>query len=75
MSKTVTVSTSVQYRRWQAPNFATMETPPRPRQEGLQWAPTTPIAELPREVLDALAQAWLDDLYAKANVSAPVIKS
>ena len=73
MSDAITVNAPVRYRKWQAPNFATQDTPPRPRQDGFREAPSTPVAELAPEVLNALAQAWLDDLYTKAGHAAPRI--
>jgi len=73
MDDAITVSAPVRFRRWTTPNFATQDVPPRPRSEGFQEAPSTPIAELAPEVLNALAQAWLNDLYTKAGHSPPRI--
>lgn len=73
MSDTVTVTAEVKFKRWQTPNFATRDTPPRPRQEGFSMTEGVPIRELPAEALDALARAWLADLYRKVNRSVPVL--
>jgi hypothetical protein len=45
--------------------------PPRPKQEGLQELPKVHVKELPFQVLDALAEAWLQDLYMNAKQSNP----
>lgn len=71
MSEDVIVAAAMAYRRWLAPNFATWALPPSARQEGLKVAPSTPVADLDDRALDALAQAWLNDLYAKANRRPP----
>lgn len=71
MAEPITVTTAVKFRRWKAPNFATQDVPPRPRQEGFKEAPTAHVKELPHQVLDALAAAWLDDLYSKTELENP----
>jgi hypothetical protein len=71
MSEPITVTTAVKFRRWQAPNYAVQDMPPRPRQEGMVELPKAHINELPFEVLDALAEAWLTDLYAKSEYANP----
>lgn len=68
---TVEVKTSVRFNTWQVPNFATVTTPPRPKQEGMQAAPTIAIGDLDVAALDALAAAWLEELYKKAGQSNP----
>lgn len=74
MRDTISISTKVVFRKWPAPNFATVSLPPLPRQEGMKELPSVPIAELQPQVLDALAEAWLADLYAKANRKAPELR-
>ncbi len=71
MGEPITVTTEVRVRRWQVPNFAVQDMPPRPRQEGFTEAPKLHVRELPHQVLDALAGAWLDDLYSKAGQRNP----
>jgi hypothetical protein len=71
MSDVVTVNAPVSYRRWIAPNFANVDMPPRPRQEGMQALPSVAIKDLAPEALDALAAAWLSDLYTKADRPCP----
>ncbi len=73
MGDSINVTTQVAFRRWKAPNFATMESRPRARQDGIQAMPSTPVRELAPDVLDALAAAWIHDLYAKAGREAPVV--
>lgn len=67
----VTVNAPVSYNRWQVPNFASPVRPPRPRQEGIDGDRGVPVVELPAEALDALARAWLEDLYRKAGRDVP----
>jgi hypothetical protein len=71
MNEPVTVTTAVKFRRWLSPNYAVQDVPPRPRQEGLVEAPKIHISELPQQVLNALAEAWLVDLYEKAGQRNP----
>lgn len=71
MSAPITVTTAVKFRRWLAPNFATQDMPPRPKQDGMVALPTAHVRDLPHQVLDALAEAWLVDLYEKAGQSNP----
>lgn len=73
MSGTIPVTAKISYRRFQVPNFATQDMPARPKQDGLHALPSTPIAELDPAVLDALAAAWIWDLYDKAGRERPVI--
>lgn len=44
---------------WRAPNFATIADAPD--------AKSIPVADLPADVLQDMACAWLEDLYAKAG--------
>jgi hypothetical protein len=67
----ITVTTAVKFKRWQVPNYATQDMPPRPKQEGIHELPKTHVKELPFQVLDALAEAWLQDLYMNAGQSNP----
>lgn len=71
MNDPITVTTAVKFRRWQAPNYAVQDVPPRPRQEGFHEAPKAAVSELPFQVIDALAEAWLNDLYAKSEHENP----
>lgn len=68
---TVTVSAPVTFKTWHAPNFALPNLPPRPRQEGFRVPDGVPVADLAPAVLDALAAAWLADLYAKSGRPCP----
>jgi hypothetical protein len=71
MNDPITVTTAVKFRRWQAPNYAVQDIPRRPRHEGLVEAPKMHVNELAPQVLDALAKAWLSDLYDRAGQSNP----
>lgn len=75
MNGLVSVAVPVSYRRWQAPNFATIDRPPGNRQDGMQPLPSTPVAELDPKALDALAAAWIEDLYTKAGRKPPKLQS
>jgi hypothetical protein len=71
MNGLVSVSVPVSFRRWQAPNFANVNRPPGKRQDGLQELPSVPVADLDPKALDALAAAWIEDLYEKAGKKPP----
>jgi hypothetical protein len=73
MADTVTVIAKVAFNAWQVPRFATISQPPRPRQEGMQVAQSVPVKDLKPEVLDALAQAWINHLYAGVGRKPPVL--
>ena len=57
----VTAQVIVEYKPWTVPNFASVVG----AQDGSR------VDELPQAALDALAQRWLHDLYAKANKTCP----
>lgn len=65
------VTTTVNLNPWQVPNFATVKQKPGKREDGPQPAVTIPVADLSQEALDNLAQAWLADLYNKADKHNP----
>jgi hypothetical protein len=67
MNEDVTVNAPVSYRRWQVPDHAVHVTPPGTRGEGFKQSPTTKVQDLTPEALEALAQAWIDDLFTRAN--------
>lgn len=67
----VDVTVTMRLKRWMAPNYAIIETSPRPKQEGIQPLPTVPVTELGQAALDELAGAWLTDLYTKAGKQSP----
>lgn len=56
---------------WTTPNFATVEQPPRPKQDGMRELPSIPVKELSQEALDGLATEWLRELYEKAGKVQP----
>ena len=53
--------------KWKAPNFARLKMSPKTRQDGMTEPPAIPVADLPASTLREMANAWLEDLYAKAN--------
>ena len=58
---------AVKFRRWGAPGFAAIAGDGRaePKAEGV------PVMDLDVATLDALASAWLEDLYKKAGKKSP----
>lgn len=59
---------ALKLRPWRAPNFANVEDGGGPRNREV---PSIPVKELPPESLNAMAQEWLEDLYAKAEKPSP----
>ena len=64
-SDCITVTAPVSYKKFNVPNFASMQMPPRPRQEGMQEAPSVPLSEIPNAAFVRLVEAWVDDMYRK----------
>ncbi len=60
-------ATEVKLKPWLTPNFATIEMPPRPKQEGISALPSIPVKELSPQALADLAEQWLTELYEKAG--------
>lgn len=58
---------TLKLKPWQTPNYATVEMPARPRQEGIKELPSVHVTELLPQELSDLAEQWLTELYAKAN--------
>jgi len=58
-------------RPWLAPNFATVDMPAAPKQDGMRDLPTFHVSDLPVETLDQLAEQWRVDLYVKAGKPLP----
>lgn len=71
MNDVVEVKTTVRFKPFNVPNYARVETPAKPRQEGFQESPAISIEDLEPAVLDALAERWLDNLYASAKRPSP----
>jgi len=57
---------NVTLARWQTPNFARRAGPPAAPEDGREDV-GIPVRELSDEALDALAWAWVSDLYTKAG--------
>jgi len=63
----MSASIQLKLKPWVVPRFATVEMPPRPRQDDIRELPSIPVSDLSREALRSLAEQWLTDLYAKAG--------
>jgi hypothetical protein len=70
----MTASIRLPLKPWQVPNFANVDMPPRPRQDGMVSNPSFKVEELAQDALDDLAAQWLADLYTKANKTSPFTK-
>lgn len=68
--KTVTFehTREVTVKPFQIPNFAVLDSPPRPDTEGI------PIRALPREALDELVLQWVTAVYQKVERRPPDLK-
>lgn len=66
---TVTAKTNIQFKPWQSPNFAALAL--EYQQDGKDSAASIPVTELSAEALAALSEAWLNELYTKANQPSP----
>lgn len=64
-----TAKVEVKLRPFLVPNFATIDL--NPRLHGDKNEASLPIAELDHAALDALAEAWLTELYKKAGKRNP----
>lgn len=60
-----TIETKLQ--PFSVPNFAIVEEPAHPRQEGFRDPRAIPISELPDSTLQQMAADWLRDLYDRAG--------
>lgn len=58
-------------KAWTTPNFANVDMPPRPKQDGVHALPSIPMSEIPMDALDALVAQWRREVYDKAGVMAP----
>jgi hypothetical protein len=63
----MTSEMKMKLKPWLSPNYAQVEMPPRPRQDGPKEPPSLHVSELSAEALDGLAEQWLADLYTKAG--------
>lgn len=71
MTDIIEVKTTVRFKPWIVPDYANLDVGVRPRQEGFKPSEGIPVGELDPEVLDALAQRWLDNLYASVKRRPP----
>ena len=56
---------------WMTPNFAIVDAPARPRQEGFTGGPSIPLRDLHPEVLAALCAEFRAGVFAKAGKADP----
>jgi len=68
---TVEVSTKMRFKPFPVPNTVALEMPPGLRQDGFKTGPTFKLDEVDPQVLDALAERWLDNLYASVGKPSP----
>jgi hypothetical protein len=52
---------------FRTPNFVIVKQPVRPRQEGFTEAPKVPLSELSVETLNALCEAFREEVLTKAG--------
>jgi hypothetical protein len=65
----VEVKTTVKFIRLQTPNFVQIAQPPG---DADRTSPSSiPIKDLDQDGLDAMAEAWLEDFYGKADKRSP----
>lgn len=67
----MTATTQIKLKPFAVPVDAVMELPARPKQDGLKMLPRIPLEDLEPDALDALAQTWLDNLYASVKRRSP----
>jgi hypothetical protein len=68
---TVRTKMQVEVNAWQTPNFVTLKTPPRPRQEGWKEAPSIPLSELDADALSLLCDEFRAEVFRKAGKRDP----
>lgn len=67
----MSTSILVSLRPWTVPNFASIEMPPRPRQDGPHEAPSLPLAEIPAVALSDLCDDFRREVFRKAGKRDP----
>lgn len=71
----IEVRTKVKFHTWSVPNYATLGAT-QPRCDGWNTTPmppSIPVTELEDDALQALAKAWLTELYDKAGRKSPFV--
>lgn len=73
MSDNVRAETEIEFERWRPPNFAIIAQDPTlaMRSDGQ----AVKIENLSAQALNAMAEAWLDDLYLKASAPNPFTRT
>ncbi len=64
-------STKVKLKPFLAPNFVSVEMPPRLRQEGMAELPSIPITMIEADALEDLVFEWVEAVYKKAGSRNP----
>lgn len=63
------IKTTIKFRAWRAPNYALLEN----AKDGDRECHTIPVDDLDEAALEALARAWLEDLYGKTQHTSPFV--
>ena len=69
MSDTIEVKTTVSFRAWPIPESAIVDFGDADDAQ----LPSIPLTDLASDVVDALAQRWLDNLYANRGQASPFV--
>lgn len=67
----VPITTGIELRPFNIPNFANVATPPGKRQDGFKPADGIALKYLDQTALDALVNQWVEDVYVKAEKQRP----
>lgn len=65
------ISVAVKLKPWTVPNFASVEMPVKPREEGLQNGVSFALNELPAEALAQLCDEFRAEVFRKAGKPDP----
>ena len=67
----VTVQQEITYRAWVVPEYIVRDMPPAKRQDGMIPLPKERIEAVPQNVLDAMVEQLIGDIYEAADKSSP----
>lgn len=71
MANSIEVRTNVKFKPWTAPNYAVLDLGDASVATSDNQGRSIAIKDLTDEALAAMAEAWLDDLYNKADKRSP----
>ncbi len=63
----------MEVHNWITPNYITIKTPARPRQEGFSSNPTLELKDVDAEILSELCDTFRSEIFAKAGKKDPRI--